>query len=221
MPANRRYKVKIAWSPEFAYVIGIIATDGNLSPDKRHINITSKDEEIVQNVKAILNLKNKTGKKSRENSAEKKYYVLQFGDINFYEFLNSIGLYKAKSKTIKQLQIPKKYFIDFLRGCIDGDGNISISIHPESKKPQLRMRLYSASEDFIIWIKENIFQYFKISGGWIYCTENFKKSKMYILSYGKSDSIKILNLMYHSKVKYFLTRKKAIFDKLWASGEIG
>gem|GEM_PF-6676481 len=40
-------KVKIQWSPEFAYVIGLLTTDGNLSPDGRHINFTSKDRELV------------------------------------------------------------------------------------------------------------------------------------------------------------------------------
>ncbi len=58
---KRRSKVDTAWSPELAYVVGIIATDGNLSPDGRHINITSKDEEMVQTVKKLLRLDNKKG----------------------------------------------------------------------------------------------------------------------------------------------------------------
>ena len=39
--AFRKNKVKIIWNNNFAYAIGVIATDGNLSPDLRHINITS------------------------------------------------------------------------------------------------------------------------------------------------------------------------------------
>ena len=35
------------WNHDFAYAIGLITTDGNLSPDGRHINLTSKDEEII------------------------------------------------------------------------------------------------------------------------------------------------------------------------------
>jgi hypothetical protein len=36
-----RCKVRIEWSPEFAYAIGLIATDGCLYNDGRHINFTS------------------------------------------------------------------------------------------------------------------------------------------------------------------------------------
>lgn len=39
----RKGNVKIKWNNSFAYIIGVIATDGNLSPDLRHIHITSKD----------------------------------------------------------------------------------------------------------------------------------------------------------------------------------
>lgn len=41
-------KVKIKWSPEFAYAIGLLVTDGNLSPDGRHLNFTSKDRELAE-----------------------------------------------------------------------------------------------------------------------------------------------------------------------------
>jgi len=203
MEMKRKYKVKIKWSPSFAYVIGIIATDGNLSSDKRHINITSKDLSIIEQAKEILVLNNKIGKKARDKSKDKRYYVLQFGDVNFYEFLLSIGLTSAKSKTIAKLDIPQKHFFDFLRGCIDGDGSISIFYHPESKQPQLRIRLASASKTFLLWIKNSIYNLGKIKGGWIYTS----KKQMHLLTYAKSDSSKILKLMYYSGTKYFLKRK--------------
>ena len=200
---KRKCNVNTKWSPALAYVLGIISTDGNLSPDNRHINITSKDKSIVLQVKKALKLKNKIGKKSRMRELEKKYFVLQFGDVNFYEFLLSIGLTSAKSKTIGKIDVPVRFFSDFLRGCIDGDGNISIDHHPESKLPQLRLRLYSASNDFLIWILKSIRKITKINGGWIYTS----KKQMYILNFGKNDSIKILKLVYYKGVEFFLKRK--------------
>lgn len=200
---KRKNKVKIEWSEGFAYSVGIIATDGNLSSDGRHINITSKDNEIIAHIATSLKIDNKIGRKSRSHSKDKKYYFLQFGDKNFYEFLLKIGLTPAKSKTIGRLKIPKEYYFDFLRGCIDGDGSITITYHKESKLPQLRIRLCSASKKFLDWIKDTITLNSKISGGWIYSN----KKGMHTLSYGKNDSIKILKLMYHKKVEYFLKRK--------------
>jgi len=200
---KRKCNVDTRWSPALSYVLGIIATDGNLSPDGRHINITSKDKSIVLQVKKALKLKNKIGKKSREKSDDKKYYVLQFGDKNFYEFMLSIGLTQAKSKTISKIIIPEIYFYDFLRGCIDGDGNINVVFHPESKLPQLRLRLYSASNNFLLWVAESIRKNVKINGGWIYTD----KKQMHVLTFAKADSIKILKLMYYKKVEFFLKRK--------------
>ena len=90
--AFRKNKVKLVWNNNFAYVIGVIATDGNLSPDQRHICITSKDYEMVVNCRKCLKIKNNIGRKARGGSEEKKYFILQFGDKNFFEFEKRIPL---------------------------------------------------------------------------------------------------------------------------------
>lgn len=206
---KRLSKVKTIWSADFAYAIGVIATDGNLSPNGRTINITSKDIEMILNIKKCLRINNKIGRKGNGNinSNIKKYYVIQFGDINFYEFLNKIGITKNKSKTIGKIHIPKENFSDFLRGCFDGDGNIDVSIHKESSKPQIRIRLCSASIIFIKWIREELGDILNIKTGWIYSN---RKKNMHILSYGKEDTGKILKFMYYKGVRYFLSRKYKI-----------
>ena len=202
---KRLSKVKMKWSPDFSYAIGLIATDGNLSNDKRHINMTSKDEEMILNFKKCLNLKNKIGRKARGGSKIKKYFVIQFGDKNFYDFLLSIGLTPAKSKTLGSLKIPAEYFPDFLRGCIDGDGNIDIHKHPESQHPQLRIRIYSASPRFLEWIRKEVSKNLGIQKGWIEIKNDGHSA--HILSYGKTDSIKIFELMYYEKSVTYLKRK--------------
>lgn len=56
------------WSKNLAYAVGLIVTDGSLSRDGRHIELTSKDKEQVETFSKILNLKNKIGiKKSGYN----------------------------------------------------------------------------------------------------------------------------------------------------------
>lgn len=208
---DRRIKyIETKWSEQLAYVVGIITSDGNLSSDGRHINITSKDLEMVQNVKEILHLSNTIGRKARGGSIEKKYYVLQFGSKNFYAFLLSIGLTPAKSKTIQKVLVPNMFFSDFLRGCIDGDGNIYESKHPESKHVQLRLTLASASKPFLIWILASIQKIHKIQGGWIVTVE---KKSAHMLRFGKSDSIQIFRAMYAHSQKYALQRKLAVATK--------
>lgn len=207
---KRLSKVNLAWSPALAYAIGLITTDGNLANDNRHINLTSKDEQLILCFKDCLNLKNSIGRKARGGSVEKKYYVLQFGDRNFYEFLLSIGLTPAKSKTLSKIEIPDQYFADFLRGCIDGDGNISIAKHPESQHLQLRIRLCSASLVFLQWVKEQITKNLGIHTGWI---EDQSHNGAFLLIYAKADSVKLIDYMYYNGVQYYLKRKFEIAQK--------
>lgn len=193
-------KVKINWNPNLAYAIGLIATDGNLSPDGRHINFTTKDEELAEIFIKTLRLKNRIGRKSRGISEEKKYYVVQFGDVNFYRFLLQIGLTPNKSKIIGKLNIPFSFFYDFLRGCMDGDGSIVTFCHPESRYVQFRVRFYSASRNFLKWIQE------------MTCHETIKgcikKSRdVFILEYAKLESNKLFDLMYYPRCKFYLERK--------------
>jgi hypothetical protein len=195
-------KVNIKWCPDFAYAIGLIVTDGCLSGDGRHIELSSKDEEIIENFRKCLGIDNKIGRKAREKSADKRYYRIQFGDINFYNFLLSIGLEPAKSRTIGRLRIPAEYFRDFLRGCLDGDGNINIQRHPESMHPQLRVRITSASKKFLIWLKVEIANNTDIKGGWIRPV-----IRAHELSYGKSDSVILLSYIYYDVQVRCLKRK--------------
>ena len=109
----------------------------------------------------------------------------------------------AKSKKIKNLKIPAEYFADFLRGCIDGDGNINVSNHPESKYTQLRIRLCSASSVFISSIKNQLKNH--VIGGWI-----DKGNGVYILNYAKADARKILKFIYYDEKVARLYRKYLI-----------
>ncbi len=208
--AYRKGKVRIKWNSNFAYAIGVIATDGNLSPDLRHIHVTSKDKEMILNFRKCLKLDNTIGKKARGGSKNKKYYVLQFGDKNFFEFLVSIGINPKKSKTINTIIVPRRYFGDFLRGCFDGDGSITISRHPESKYPQYKVRLCSASKDFLDWVLETCSDLFKTKGGSICIPQ---KSSVYTLTFAKEDSLRILRLIYKNN-RISLSRKKEIALKI-------
>ena len=117
-----KLKIDSKWSPNLAYAVGLITTDGSLSTDKRHINLTSKDLDQIQTFARLLNLKNKIGLKKNSITGDKKYYQIQFGNVQFYRFLLTIGLTPNKSKTLGELKMPDHYFADFLRGHLDGDG---------------------------------------------------------------------------------------------------
>lgn len=201
--ALRKSNVKIEWNSDFAYVIGIITSDGNLSPDLRHICIVSKDRELLVKIKRALVLKNKIG--TTFSGGKKSCYRIQFGDKNFFEFLLTIGLAPKKSKTIHKVIIPKDFFIDFFRGCFDGDGSIRTFKHPESITPQVRLSIASGSKLFSSWLLEEVRNFFKIKTGFI----NYDTSSdVYQLTFASQDSRIILKSMYYSDQVLHLSRKK-------------
>lgn len=210
---NPQKKVKISWSPEFAYVVGLIATDGSLSKDGRHISFTSKDRELVQLVLNSLGLSNKIGVKASGISSEKKYSVIQFGDINFYKFLNKIGLFSNKTKTINSLKIPKKYFFDFVRGHFDGDGTFYSYWDPRWKSSfMFYVELISASHEHIVWLQKKVCALSGVAGR----VTKSRNTSVYRIKYAKAGSLKLLAKMYYNKQVICLTRKRLKVERALA-----
>lgn len=182
------------------YIVGLITTDGNLSKDGRHISLTSKDRDLLVSVRKALLLKNKIGRKARAKGKEKKYSVLQIGDKKFYKFLLNIGLTQRKSLTLGKLSIPDFYFPDFLRGVIDGDGNIHTWIHNSNGNRQWALRIFSGSNKFTFWLKEMVESYFSTNGKIHISKRSNTKNPLYIIKFGKFAAKLILEKVYKDGV---------------------
>ena len=96
-------KVHIQWSADFAYAVGLIASDGCLSQDLRHVSFVSIDMEQVLNYQKCLDTSCKIG--ISKSSIGTPAFRVQLSDTDFYKFLVGIGLTPAKSKTIGKLLI--------------------------------------------------------------------------------------------------------------------
>src|SRR5712691_7036233 len=46
------------WTSELAWIVGLIATDGNLSGNHRTVSVTSKDVDLLESVREFLALGN-------------------------------------------------------------------------------------------------------------------------------------------------------------------
>jgi len=51
MPRTKLPEIDFEWTPELAYVVGLLTTDGNLSKDGRHIAIKSADLQLLRTIK--------------------------------------------------------------------------------------------------------------------------------------------------------------------------
>ncbi len=208
--AKPKGKVKIKWSPNFAYAIGLLATDGCISGNRRHIIFVSKDTDQIENFLRALNIKDiKIGETSSGYDRNASYRV-QFGDVLFCEFLKTIGLTSAKSKTIGEIDIPSKYFFDFLRGSHDGDGTFYSYFDPRWKSSFMFYTVFiSASKKHIDWIRKEIDDRLNIKG---HITQDPKKST-YQLKYAKKESLKLLPKMYYNSKLLCLSRKRDKIQK--------
>lgn len=179
------------------YVVGLITTDGNLSKDGRHINLTSKDADLLKDVRKALNLSIKIGRKARGGEQEKKYYVLQFGDVSFYRYLLTIGLTPKKSLSMTEIKVPGKYFPDFLRGVVDGDGSINTWVHHSNNGIQWCLRLTSGAPIFSQWLKDEIENRFKVKGKLYKYHYKLKKNPIFITKFGKIATKIVLKSIYY------------------------
>jgi len=205
-------KIKTNWSPKLAYAIGLIATDGCLYNDGRHLAFVSKDPQLINTFKGCLGLSVKVSKK-RSGFVNTNYaYFVQFGDVNFYRFLVSIGLTPRKSKTLGALKIPDKYFFDFLRGSFDGDGTFYAYWDKRWASSYMYYLVFvSASFEHLKWIRQKLRLLLKVKG-------HFNLSLRVgacQLKYAKSEAQKVITKMYKSPNAPRLERKyKKVYTSL-------
>lgn len=69
-----RGSVSSKWTPQLAYALGLLTTDGCVSSNGRHVTLTSKDKEQIDNFKACIHINNTIGRIARSAGEEKKYF---------------------------------------------------------------------------------------------------------------------------------------------------
>lgn len=217
MKRGRKAKGRVCteWSPALAYAVGLIATDGNLSKDGRHIIFTSKDDDLIDTFQRCLGIADTVVNKKRGGYRHTLAYQVQFSDVLFYRWLLDIGLSPNKSKIIPALLIPDEYFFDFLRGCFDGDGHIYAYRDMRWRSSFMYyIGFSSASKIFLEWLNETIA---RMLG---YNVRVKKVARAYQLSYAKTASKTLLKHMFyredvpHLKRKFAKAKKILIIDAM-------
>jgi hypothetical protein len=201
------------WTPESAYLIGLIAADGNLfaiENDKYHnysISLKSIDIELIKCFIKLLNTSNKIciipacqqeifGK--LVNCKEK--YLISINSKIIFNDLNQIGLFPNKSLTLNWIsKCPENLYSHLIRGYFDGDG--WSCINPKTKKPTIG---FIGSEKFLTNLNQILVNKLDIK---------YKKlslvGKVYTLVYHAIlDNQKIINYIYNDSYDLIRLNRK-------------
>lgn len=200
----------------FYYFLGLIATDGSVASCVKTNNkyygyrcilqLHEKDKELIYQIKKIF------GGTIRRY---KKYKAIRWATYtkNFVQYLYSIGFKDNKSLDLNVNgffnNLSFKEQINFIMGCFDGDGCISIS----KERRDAQFFICSASKHFATMI----YQFFIKNGFNVRLVKtNYGKNPFYkVITNSKYEIIKIMNLMYEN-CELYMKRKfkkyREIFD---------
>src|SRR3990167_10157866 len=79
---NAKRRISESWSSELAYAVGLLATDGCLSPPGHLIDLTSNDREQLENFSRCVGVDYRITVKG--SSTTKKSLRVQFRNVIFY-----------------------------------------------------------------------------------------------------------------------------------------
>ena len=199
------------WSPQMAYAVGLLATDGCLARDRRHIAFTSNDRDLVESFLRCLGrpIRYRTQRTRIGNPC----YQADFSDVRLYDWLGSVGLTPRKSLTLAGIDVPNEFLLHLVRGLIDGDGSIYTLIHAPTKRtaPNYRYeRLWvyfnSASVAHIEWVRSQLERVMGLRG-YMAREEREGRHPFFKLKFGKRDSIVLLSTLYADRSAPRLERK--------------
>ena len=193
------------WSPEMAYVLGLITTDGCISRSGA-VSLYINDKDLLEKVKNIMG-----------SSHAVKYYGHQEGLYSF-KFsrqkicgdLKRLGVLPNKSLNVRFPDVPNAFLIDFIRGVFDGDG--SVFFEKRSPKHPLRTSFISSSKGFIETLEVKL-RALSMPKRAIY-QHKTKNAVSYMIRYAHIDSIKLFNLLYNKSAienGLFIARKHTKF----------
>ena len=177
------------WSADMAYVLGYVFSDGNISwkPEKsyRALTITAceKDVRHLENVRNVLK-----STKPLLYAKKTRSYRLIVNSETICKDLMRLGITSQKSLTISFPEIPKRFLHHFIRGVIDGDGNVRYVSRKRS--PYFEITIASGSKEFCSGLVECI-KSLGIDGHVRKANNN-----VYIAQYTCSRGMKLANIIY-------------------------
>lgn len=222
--ANRKNNFNFGFFKEIdneykAYILGIMASDGNIAKDSNNISIQLSNDEkdnseknLIEHICEIINFDKKNIKKIKRSGNRKDAYKIIFTSYETKQDLISLGVIPNKTDNLDLKKVlssikDKSLIRHFIRGYFDGDGCFSISINKKYGylTPTFNITLLTNNAKTMIdAIDLNI--NFGIS------EDNRTDGKMCQIKTGKQMNILLLYRYLYSNSNIALKRKKEKFE---------
>ncbi|MDA2918558.1 hypothetical protein MYX76_03515 [Desulfobacterota bacterium AH_259_B03_O07] len=194
------------WSPEMAYVLGWIYSDGCIDNGDR-IRMATKDKYILENIRELLKSTHKIGINKRT-----KVHQLELKSREIYSDLLGYGLHPNKSLSIEFPSVPSGLLRHFVRGVFEGDGSVWIErFSSELRTPSLSTCFCSGSRKFLGGLNEAINKNTNLPLKNIIPKTDKRRpdsSGAWEIKYAKYDSYELSNFMYKDVPKNMILNRK-------------
>lgn len=206
--AKKHIDYKLQMTPDTAYYLGWIASDGNLRSSKKsydiRLAINTSDAAILEQLKDTMkigSINRAISYVTKKDGSKRTVDTSTYGISNksLYKQIISLGITERKSKTIKWIKLEDHLYKGFIRGVFDGDGCISWFRGVINNKGNGDKRICgawhsvfsSASKDFLIGIHSYLKDNGIVVGGSIN-TNSF----CYNLQFAKKDTLSLGSWLY-------------------------
>ena len=195
-------------SPQVAYILGLIAADGNICHSGRAhtLHLASDDKDIIEKVKLLMDYGGPIHEKKRNNG--KISYSLRICDKTIFTDLQNLGITERKSFSIQPPMLSKTLISHYVRGYFDGDGTVFALYNPQYPSHYLGAKFYTASlkmAEYLYIVLRNL-----LGDSYKGRVRNYlahQKTNYYVLSLGAGPSKKLFEYMYEGSNGLYINRK--------------
>lgn len=146
---NYNFDILEKESPEKYYFLGFLAADGSLTNNGIIFELNEKDRYMVKKLNDYICPEKKVAFREKTNSYRASFFNIKMTK-KLKKYFSMIS--NKKTEEIRFPKVPDEYLRDFIRGIIDGDGNIDSTKGYKGNKIYIGARLRILGNE--IFLKE-------------------------------------------------------------------
>lgn len=212
---NRAYSKEESYfsveSHNMAWILGFIASDGNVSKKDNRIKISLSyiDREILEKIKEEVKIENEI--KDAETNKGFLTSTLSWSSKQHKDDLKKYNIVPNKTFILKPPTIlDRRFWIDYIRGYFDGDGSVSYQRNNSGKIEACRFQICSATKEVLEWMINYFYEEHNIPKPKIYTQQ--RVHDLYYFQYSTRATLKIHSVLYNNSL--CLSRKKKKYDEI-------